>query len=93
LQKIERDTNSYLKLFADFSDFAGEKYLQEVETDCTRFSPGLTLLENLIRTIGSVSEIEQTKSNRALNTTLTAAAIGFALVVLVVGYSLLVIGC
>ena len=93
LQKIERDTNSYLKLFADFSDFAGEKYLQQVETDCTRFSPGLTLLENLIRTIGSVSEIEQTKSNRVLNTTLTAAAIGFALIVLVIGCWLLVIGC
>ncbi len=93
LQKVERDTNSYLKLFADFSDFAGEKYLQQVETDCTRFRPGLTLLENLIRTIGSVSEIEQTKSNRTLNTTLTATAIGLAFIVLVVGCWLLVVGC
>jgi DNA repair exonuclease SbcCD ATPase subunit len=93
LQKIERDTNSYLKLFADFGDFAGEKYLQQVETDCARFLPGLTVLENLIRTIGSVSEIEQTKSNRTLNTTLTATAIGLAFIVLVVGYWLLVVGC
>ena len=93
LQKIERDTNSYLKLFANFSDFAEEKYLQQVETDCTRFRPGLTMLENLIRTIGSVSEIEQTKTNRALNTTVASAGIGLAFIVLAVVGWLVVFGC
>ncbi|HBE57087.1 MAG TPA: hypothetical protein DEG17_07955 [Cyanobacteria bacterium UBA11149] len=103
LQKIERDASSYLNLFTSFSDLAMEKYLQQVETDCRRFRPGLTLLENLIRTIGSLSEIEQTKSNRALNTTVAASARGLgancfaaaqaiAVILLLVGCWLLVIG-
>ncbi|HBL12352.1 MAG TPA: hypothetical protein DD379_13270 [Cyanobacteria bacterium UBA11162] len=83
LQKLERDSNSYLNFLGNFSEFADEKYLQQVETDCENFRPGVALLENLITTIGGLSKIEQIKSDsfrdskasRTLNKTVNVAAI------------------
>jgi len=41
-------------------------------------SAGLRLLENAIKTIEGIIEIEQTKSDRALNTTIFIASAGLA---------------
>ncbi|HBB35488.1 MAG TPA: hypothetical protein DDZ80_20995 [Cyanobacteria bacterium UBA8803] len=79
LQKLERESTSYLKILANFSDFTEEKYLQQIETDCSYLRPGLILLENLIRTIGSTSQIEQTKRDRTLNTTVAVVGLGLAI--------------
>ncbi|MEQ9668424.1 DUF308 domain-containing protein [Coleofasciculus sp. G2-EDA-02] len=88
IQKLERETSSYLKFLNHFSEVANEKYLQQVATDGATFRPGLPLMENLIRTIGSVSGIEQTKSNRTLNT--TVALIGIGLIVSSIAATVLV---
>ncbi|MBE9127419.1 MULTISPECIES: hypothetical protein [unclassified Coleofasciculus] len=77
--KIEREANGYLKPLGNFSELADEKYLQQVEIDCANLRPGLRLLENLIRTIGGITEIEQTRSDRVLNRTVAVATSGLVI--------------
>lgn len=79
LQKIVGENRgSDLQVLEKFSDLAAEKYLQQVKADYSNLKPGLTLLENLISTIGDLIEIEQTKSDRQLNLTIGAVATGLA---------------
>ncbi len=66
------------KFMANFSDFAKEKYVGQMEADKQSLSGGLRLLENAIQTIEGISEIERAKSDRALNVTIAAAGVGIA---------------
>ena len=80
IAKLEPNTNSNqpLDFLESFSDFANEKYLPQIEADRASLSAGLRLLENAIKTIEGIIEIEQTKSDRALNTTIFLASVGLA---------------
>ncbi|MBE9129355.1 MULTISPECIES: hypothetical protein [unclassified Coleofasciculus] len=61
------------------SDIYGKKYQRQIASDCQNFQPGLTLLENLTSTIQGIIDLEQTKSDRALDNTIALAGIGFAI--------------
>lgn len=76
IEKLYSDSN--LEFLEEFSEFASEKYLIQVETNGANFSPELTLLENSMKTIEGIVEIEQTKSDRNLDNTITAVGIGLA---------------
>lgn len=80
IAKLEPNPNSNqpLDFLESFSDFANEKYLPQIEADRASLSAGLRLLENAIKTIEGIIEIEQTKSDRALNTTIFIASVGLA---------------
>ena len=65
-------------LFEKFSQFAENKYLRQIERDYSSLSPGLLLVENSIKAVESLNQIEQTRSDRRLNTTLTIASVGVA---------------
>jgi hypothetical protein len=78
-QKLkEIDSNSDWQFFQEFSDYAQEKFLEQIEADQGNLSPGLTLMENTIKTIQGIIDIEQTKSDRTLNTTIAVAGVGLA---------------
>ncbi|MDC0834710.1 hypothetical protein POG22_17120 [Geitlerinema sp. CS-897] len=53
-------------------------FRQQIELDRDNLSSGLTLLDNLIRNIEGVIQIEQTKSDRKLNVTIGIASVGLA---------------
>lgn len=72
------DSQSDWQFLAVFGELATEKYLAQIETDQGNFSPGLTLMENYIKTIQGIIDIEQTKSDRTLSTTIAIAGIGLA---------------
>ncbi|MEH1821747.1 MAG: hypothetical protein V7L31_22140 [Nostoc sp.] len=73
-------TSSDLKFLQEFSEseFYGKKYQRQVEVDYAILSPGLTLLQNLNNTIQGIIDLEQTKSDRTLNTTIAIAGVGLA---------------
>ena len=78
-QKLQEiDSNSDWQFFQTFSDFAQEKFLEQIEADQANLSPKLTLMENTIKTIQGIIDIEQTKSDRTLNSTIAVAGIGLA---------------
>ncbi|AFZ15259.1 hypothetical protein Cri9333_4477 [Crinalium epipsammum PCC 9333] len=64
------------KFLEEFSNFATERYQGEVEAESAYLSTGLTLLENLIKTIEGISNIEQTKSDRQLENLIAATGVG-----------------
>ncbi|MEG4409025.1 hypothetical protein [Microcoleus sp. MON2_D5] len=66
------------KFMENFSIFATEKYVCQMEADNRSLSGGLRLLENAIQTIKGISEIERAKSDRTLNVTIAAAGVGIA---------------
>ncbi|MGF1935120.1 MAG: hypothetical protein RM347_012055 [Nostoc sp. ChiQUE02] len=72
--------SSDLKCLQEFSEseFYGKKYQRQVEVDYAILSPGLTLLQNLNNTIQGIIDLEQTKSDRTLNTTIAIAGVGLA---------------
>lgn len=72
------DGSSDLEFLRKFSVFARDKYLQQVKTDHANLSPGVTLLENAIKTIEGVVQIEQTASERRFNNTIAIAGVGLA---------------
>ncbi|MBW4561618.1 MAG: hypothetical protein KME32_10775 [Mojavia pulchra JT2-VF2] len=78
-QKIQGlDSNSDWEFLQTFSEFAKDKFLVQIETDHAFYSPGLALMENYIKTIQGIIDLEQTKSDRTLNTTIAIAGIGLA---------------
>lgn len=60
------------------SDFTPGKYLKQLASDCAYLSAGLKLLENLIRNIEGIVQIEQTRSERNLSWTVGVAGVGLA---------------
>ena len=67
----------FLKLFSEGEIYA-QKYQRQIEADHASLSPGLTLLQNLNSTVQGIIDLEQTKSDRILNTTIAIAGIGLA---------------
>ncbi len=61
------------------SELYAQKYQRQVASDCENFQPGLTLLENLNSTLQGIIDVEQTKSDRALDNTIALAGIGLAI--------------
>lgn len=65
-------------IFSEFSDFVQTKYLPQIEADQASLGAGLRLLENAIKAIEGVINIEQTKSERNLTTMIGAVGAGLA---------------
>ncbi|MFO7032108.1 hypothetical protein B9T07_19640 [Limnospira fusiformis CCALA 023] len=55
---------------------AEQKYERQVKTDYESLSPGMILLENLIKTIEGIVEINQAKREDRLERAIAAASIG-----------------
>jgi hypothetical protein len=66
-----------LKIFSENEIYA-QKYQRQIAADYANLSPGLTLLQNLNSTIQGIIDLEQTKSDRTLNTTIALGGIGLA---------------
>jgi len=77
-EKMGSDRTDF-KFMENFSIFATEKYLCQVEADNRSLSGGLRLLENAIQTIEGIIEIERAKSDRALNVTIGAVGAGIGI--------------
>ncbi|BAY12084.1 hypothetical protein [Calothrix sp. NIES-2098] len=67
----------FLKKFSKDEVYA-PKYQSQIKADLANLSPGLTMLQNLNSTIQGIIDLEQTKSDRTLNTTIAIAGIGLA---------------
>jgi hypothetical protein len=75
---IETNFKNYQRLVTDlnlpclqaFTPIVSEKYLPQINSDLTSLSSGLRLLENSVRTIEGIINIEQAKGDRALNETM-----------------------
>jgi hypothetical protein len=67
------------KFMENFSIFATEKYVCQVEADNRSLSGKLRLLENAIQTIEGISEIERAKSDRTLNVTIGTVGVGIGI--------------
>jgi hypothetical protein len=65
-----------LQFLAEFGELASAKYLRQVEREHSSLSYGLTLMENLIRTVEGITSTYQTQSDRALNSTIAAVSVG-----------------
>jgi hypothetical protein len=74
MEKVEEGSN--LQFLAAFGKLATAKYLRQVKMDHASLSYGLTLLENLIRTVEGITATYQAQSDRALNSTIAAASVG-----------------
>jgi hypothetical protein len=72
------DPNSDLAFLERFGEYATEKCLSNVQTDYQALSAGLKPLENFIKTIGGIIEIERTKNERTLNQTIAIASVGIS---------------
>ncbi|MBW4629994.1 MAG: hypothetical protein KME49_31920 [Brasilonema octagenarum HA4186-MV1] len=72
---------SDLKFLQTFShgEIYAKKYQRQVEADLANLNPGLTLLQNLNSTVQGIIDLEQTKSDRALDNTIALAGIGLAI--------------
>ncbi|MDY7013922.1 MAG: hypothetical protein SVX43_10070, partial [Cyanobacteriota bacterium] len=64
----------FLKAFGEF----GQTKLDALKTEYQTFSVGLKPLENFITTIQGIIEIEKTKNERNLNTTVAIASVGIS---------------
>lgn len=73
------DSHSDWKFLETFSNYAQEKFLGQIETDQANFSPGLTLMENYIKTVQGIIEIERTKGDRNLENLIGSVGIGLAI--------------
>ncbi|MBD0265130.1 MAG: hypothetical protein ICV78_21125 [Tolypothrix sp. Co-bin9] len=67
------------KFIENFSIFATEKYVCQVEADNRSLSASLRLLENAIQTIEGIIEIERAESDLTLNVTLGAVGAGIGI--------------
>ncbi len=67
------------KFMANFSDFAKEKYVGQMEADNQSLTGSLRLLENAIQTIEGIIEIERAKSDRDLNVTIGGVGLGIGI--------------
>lgn len=89
ITKIEKDAPAQqpvnLDVFQKFTNTAKERYLQQVTMDYASLGAGLTILENLTRTLDSLVNIERTKAEQqrtkteeGKNTTIAIAGLGLA---------------
>ena len=74
----QQDPNSDLAFLERFGEFATEKCLTQLNTDYQTLSAGLKPLENFIKTIQGIIDIEKTKNERTLNKTVAIASVGIS---------------
>jgi hypothetical protein len=74
-----KNRDRLLDCFQPFADHVLEKYQPQLESDIASLSAGLRLLENAIKTIEGIIQLEQTKSDRALSETVAIATVGLGL--------------
>jgi hypothetical protein len=67
------------KFLMFFSDYVEEKYLEQTKSDLRSLNSGFKLLENAIKTIEGIISIEQTKSDRDLNSTIGVVGTALAM--------------
>ncbi len=77
-EKMGSDRTDF-NFMENFSIFATEKYVCQVEADNRSLSGKLRLLENAIQTIKGISEIERAKSDRTLNVTIGTVGVGIGI--------------
>lgn len=63
----------------EFSEFAQTKFLEQIESDQANINSRLTLMENTIKTVQGIIDLERTKSDSQLNQTVAIAGIGLAI--------------
>ena len=66
-----------LKFLSDFIELAEDIFIEQINTDLAYLKPGQSLFEQLIDSIRGIVEIEKTKRERNLNTTINTLGIGF----------------
>jgi hypothetical protein len=77
LQDIaERDANSQLDCFRNFSHLVEEQYLAQLKSDEQNLGSSSKYLITFIATIQGIIEIEKTKNERTLNNTIALASVG-----------------
>ncbi|NES17464.1 MAG: hypothetical protein F6K41_00405 [Symploca sp. SIO3E6] len=69
---------SELESLQEFGDNVERRYLLQVQSDYESFTPGLSLLENLINSIRGVTEIDQSQSDRTFQNTVAIVGVGLA---------------
>jgi hypothetical protein len=75
---LELDSNSDWSFCNIFSEFTQEKFLEQIEADQSNLTPGLALIENTIKTVQGVIDIQKSEKERQLNQTIGIAGVGLA---------------
>jgi len=73
----DRDPDADLKFLDPFGESAADK-LGKISTDYESLKSGLKPLENFIKTVEGIIEIEKTKNERTLNQTIAIASVGIS---------------
>lgn len=73
------DANGEWKFLQEFSEFSQTKFLEQIESDQANINSRLTLMENTIKTVQGIIDLERTKGDRQLNQTVAIAGIGLAI--------------
>ncbi|MBV6625705.1 MAG: hypothetical protein KI793_22720 [Rivularia sp. (in: Bacteria)] len=78
LDKIKKLCNQdNLEFLSSFVELAEDTFIEQINTDLAYLTPGQSLFEQLLQSIRGIVEIEQTKRDRKLNTTINTIGIGF----------------
>ncbi|NEO99683.1 MAG: hypothetical protein F6K58_13590 [Symploca sp. SIO2E9] len=74
----EFQATSELEFLKQFGEDVERRYLLQVQSDYENFSPGLSLLENLINSIRGVTEIDQSERDRKFQEIVAILGVGLA---------------
>jgi hypothetical protein len=72
-----QETNE-LAILQKFGDTIENQYLIQIQNDCESFSPGLSLLGELINSIRGVTEIDRSERDRTFQNTVAILGVGLA---------------
>ena len=72
------DPHSNLDFLNRFAEFAADQCLTQIKTDDEALSAGLKPLENFIKTVEGITDIEKTKNERTFNRTVAIASVGIS---------------
>ena len=75
IKKLCKQDN--LEFLSSFVELAEKTFIEQINTDLAYLIPAQNLFEQLIDSIRGIVEIEQTKRERNLNTTINTIGIGF----------------
>ena len=75
IKKLCKQDN--LEFLSSFVELAEKTFIEQINTDLAYLIPAQSLFEQLIDSIRGIVEIEQTKRERNLNTTINTIGIGF----------------
>ncbi len=72
------DSQGDLEFLQRFGEFACKKCLAQIQTDDTALTAGFKPLENFIKTVEGITNIEKTKNERIFNRTVALASAGIS---------------